>query len=96
MVRSRAAWNVILRVRLTELKIRRTAIDALLATAVVHVTLHPMPPVDIRRRVGKSEAALNDPDLIVEATRTIRSLVQQIVLTPDDASANVLAVHSHV
>ena len=91
------AWNEILRVRLTELETRRMQIDAELATAVVPapVTLHPNAAGLYAARVGELEAALNDPDLIVEATRTIKSLVQQIVLTPNGASANGLAVELH-
>ena len=91
------AWNDILRVRLTELETRRKQIDAELAAAVVPapVTLHPNAAGLYAARVGELEAALNDPDLIAEATRTIRSLVQQIVLTPDEASANGLAVDLH-
>ena len=91
------AWNDILRVRLTELETRRTQIDAELAAAVVPapVTLHPNAAGLYAVRVGELEAALNNPDLIVEATRTIRLLVRQIVLTPDDASANGLAVDLH-
>ena len=91
------AWNDILRVRLTELETRRKQIDAELATAVVAapVTLHPNAAGLYAARVGELETALNDPDLIVEATRTIRSLVQQIVLTPDEASTNGLAVDLH-
>ena len=71
------AWNEILRVRLTELETRRTQIDAELATAVVPapVTLHPNAAGLYAARVGELEAALNDPDLIVEATRTIKSLM---------------------
>ena len=38
---------------------------------------------------------MNDLELIGEATRRIRSLVQQIVLTPDEESANGLAVDLH-
>ena len=92
-----AGQNDILRVRLTELETRRKQIEAELSTAVVHapVTLHPNAAGLYAARVGELESALNDPDLIVEATRTIRSLVQQIVLTPDEASANGLAIDLH-
>ena len=92
-----AGQNDILRVRLTELETRRKQIEAELSTAVVHapVTLHPNAAGLYAARVGELESALNDPDLIVEATRAIRSLVQQIVLTPDEASAHGLAVDLH-
>ncbi len=88
------AYNEILRARLTELETRRTQIDAELATAIVPppVTLHPNAAGLYAARVRDLEAALNEPDLVMEATRTIRSLVQQIVLTPDEESANGLAL----
>ena len=91
------AYNEILRARLTELETRRTLIDAELAMAVVPapVTLHPNAAGLYAARVGELEAALNDLELIGEATKTIRSLVQQIVLTPDEESANGLAVDLH-
>ena len=59
------------------------------------MTLHPKAAGLYAAGVGKLESGLNDPDLIVEATQMIRSLVQQIVPTPDEASANGLAVHLH-
>ena len=91
------AWNEILRERLTELETRRTQIDRELAATVAPppVTLHPNAAGLYATRVAELEAALSEPDLIAEATQTLRSLVKQIVLTPDEASANGLAVDLH-
>ena len=91
------AWNEILRDRLTELETRRTEIDRDLAATVAQspVTLHPNAAGLYAARVGELEAALSEPDLIAEATQTIRSLVKQIVLTPDTNAPNGLSVDVH-
>ena len=91
------AWNEILRDRLTELETRRTQIDRDLAATVAPspVTLHPNAAGLYAARVGELEAALSEPDLLAEATQTIRSLVQQIVLTPDTDAPNSLSVDVH-
>ena len=68
------AWNDFLRVGLTKLETRRKQIDANLAASVVPapVILYPNAAGLYAARVRETEAALNNPDLIAEATRTIR------------------------
>ena len=63
--------------------------------APLPVTLHPNAASLYAARVGELEAALSEPDLIAEATQTTRSLVQQIVLTPDTDAPNGLSVDMH-
>ena len=91
------SWSAMLHSRLTELETRLKQIDAELGVSVAPapVTMHPNAAGLYAARVAELEAALSEPELIEEASRTIRSLVQRIVLTPDAESANGLAVELH-
>ena len=59
------------------------------------VTLHMNAAGLYAEGVAELESALSEPELIEEASRTIRSPVQRIVLTQDASSANGLAVELH-
>ncbi len=91
------AWNDTLRSRLTELERRKAEIDRELPTTVAPapIALHPNAAGLYAARVADLESALNDPELLLEAAATLRSLIQQVVLTPDPAMPQGLAVDLH-
>ena len=60
---------------------------------VVH--LHPNAAELCATKVAKLQMALNDPGVRLEAIDALRLLIERIVLTPDDAALDGLAVELH-
>jgi site-specific DNA recombinase len=91
------AWNETLRSRLTELELRKAEIDGELARAMAPtpVALHPNAAGLYAERVADLEMALNDPELLLEAAASLRSLIQQVVLRPDSGMPQNLAIDLH-
>ena len=91
------AWNDTLRARLDELEARKAALTADLATQdqPAPAVLHPKAAEAYRRQVADLEAALNDPEVRMEASEALRSLIEKVVLTPDADVPDGLAAELH-
>ena len=86
------AQNEALRVRLTQLEGRKAAIVAKLAETELPaaVELHPNATDLYAARVDDLVSALNEPEITTDAMEAIRCLIQQIVLTQDEAAPDGL------
>ena len=92
------AWNDSLQARLTELEHRKAALTRGITEAASPapvVTLHPNAAELYRRRVAELETALAQPDIASEAAAALAALIDEVVLTPDPAAADGLAVDLH-
>ena len=89
------ARNDSLRKRLDELedqqKSLRKQLQAL-ASAEPVVRLHPNAAALYAAKVADLQAALEQPDIRLEAMDVLRTLIERIVLTPDEHAPNGLAV----
>ena len=79
------AWNNSLRARLDELEARKKGLNTELAAQdqPAPAALHPKAAEVYRRQVADLEAALNDPEVRMEASDALRSLIEKVVLTPE-------------
>jgi site-specific DNA recombinase len=91
------AWNESLHTRLTELETQKTTLAAQLAslTDPPAVQLHPNAASLYAANVADLEAALDAPDVRIEAAETLRRLIERVVLTPDPAAPDGLAAELH-
>lgn len=92
------AWNDALKQRLDDLEAQKKQLQAELAAAEAPapaVKLHPNAAAIYRAKVAELEAALNASEVKAEAADILRSLIERIVLTPDDASPDGLAAELH-
>ena len=87
------AWNPTLHARLSELEANKTELLAGIAAAdpIPAVCLHPASAEIYRSKVATLEASLNAPEIKQEAAEVLRSLIEQVVLTPDATAPNGLA-----
>ena len=76
------AWNESLHTRLTELETQKTTLAAQLAslTDPPAVQLHPNAASLYAANVADLEAALDAPDVRIEAAETLRRLIERVVL----------------
>ncbi len=77
-------YNPALTTRLTALEADKAAAEAkrLALAPGPAIEIHPNLPALYRRKVEHLQAALNDPELRVEAGEALRSVITRIVLTP--------------
>ena len=54
--------------------------------------LHPNAAALYAVKVAELQAAMDQPDIRVEAMEMLRTLIERIVLTPDESAANGLAI----
>jgi site-specific DNA recombinase len=92
------AWNDTLRQRLNDLEARKAELTTKLAQAVnptPTVRLHPNAAEIYRAKVASLEESLNAPNIRLEASEALRSLISRIVLTPDANAPDGLAAELH-
>jgi site-specific DNA recombinase len=89
------AWNDILQKRLNELEAQQTALREQLQTTdspAPVVRLHPNAATLYAAKIADLQAALDQPDIRLEAIDVLRTLIERIVLTPDKSAPNGLAI----
>ena len=89
------AWNDALKTRLNDLEAQQAALRQQLQTAASPepvVRLHPNAAGLYAAKVAELQTALDQPDIRVEAMEVLRTLIERIVLTPDETAPNGLAI----
>jgi hypothetical protein len=91
------AWSDTLRARLSELEVRKKALQAEIAAAAAPppVALHPNAAALYAAKVAELEVALNAPELRTEAAEILRGLIDRVVLTPDPEAPDGLRAELH-
>jgi site-specific DNA recombinase len=92
------AWNDSVQKRLNELEAQQATLrDQLQAAAKPDpvVRLHPNAAALYSAKVADLQAALNHPDIRVEAMEALQTLIERIVLTPDENAPDKLAIELH-
>ena len=87
------SWSDAIKTRLHELENRKAQLKADLAAldAPAPVRLHPNAAAMYARQIAELEAALNADDIRTEAAEALRTLIDQVVLTPDPMAPDGLA-----
>jgi site-specific DNA recombinase len=94
----KGAWNDSLQKRLNELEAQQAALREQLQTAASPapvVCLHPNAAALYAAKVANLQAALDQPDIRIEAMEVLQTLIERIVLTPDENAPNGLAIELH-
>ncbi len=89
------AWNDVLKTRLNDLEAQQASLRQQLQAAASPtpvVRLHPNAAALYAAKVAELQTALDQPDIRVEAMEVLRTLIERIVLTPDEAAPNSLAI----
>ena len=89
------AWNDSVQKRLNKLEAQQTVLLEQLQTTVSPVPvvrLHPNAAALYAAKIADLQAALNQPDIRLEAMAVLRTLIERIVLTPDESAPNGLAI----
>ena len=92
------AWNDSLQERLNELEAQQAALREKLQAAAIPapvVRLHPNAVALYAAKVADLQAALNQPDIRLEAMEALQTLIERIVLTPDESAPDRLAIELH-
>ena len=87
-------WTPSLKQRLRELEQRQGELETqtITATPPPNLQLHPSMADLYRRKVEQLEMALNDPSIRPEATGILRSMIEHIILTPEEGAPQGLRV----
>jgi len=88
-------WNDSLQKRLNKLEAQQTALREQLQTAASPapgVSLHPNAAALYTSKVANLQAALDQPDIRIEAMEVLQTLIERIVLTPDEHAPDRLAI----
>jgi len=89
------AWNDALKTRLNDLEAQQASLRQQLQAAASPapvVRLHPNAAALYAAKVAELHTALDQPHIRVEAMEVLRTLIERIVLTPDETAPNGLAV----
>jgi site-specific DNA recombinase len=89
------AFDETLRGRLDGLESRKAEIEAAIRTTIEPAPparLHPASAELYQARVADLEAALNDPEIRMEAAEALRGLLDRVALTPDPEAPDGLRV----
>ena len=83
------AYTVSMNQQLRDLESGEARLNAELAAATAPVEpprLHPKAAEIYRGKVAELEASLNSPEIMVEASEVLRTLIEKVALTPDPAA----------
>lgn len=92
------AWNDSLQKRLNDLEAQQAALREQLEAAASPapvVQLHPNAAALYAAKIADLQAALEKPDIRVEAMEKLQALIERIVLTPDETAPDRLAIELH-
>jgi hypothetical protein len=92
------AWNDSLKQRLNELEAQKRQLEDQLSRAAAPapvVRLHPNAAALYAAKVVDLQAALNQPAIRTEAMESLRTLIDKVILTPDDPGPDGLAAELH-
>ena len=92
------AWNDSVKQRLNALEAEKRQLQAQRASAETSdntVRLHPNAAALYAAKVADLQAALNDAAIRAEAAESLGSLIEKVVLTPDDSAPDGLAAELH-
>jgi site-specific DNA recombinase len=92
------AWNDVLKTRLNDLEAQQASLRQQLQTAASPepvVRLHPNAAALYAAKVAELQTALDQPDIRVETMEVLRTLIERIVLTPDETAPDRLAIELH-
>ena len=92
------AWNDSIKKRLNEMEAQQAALREQLQAAANPdpvVRLHPNASALYAAKVADLQAALNHPDIRVEAMEALQTLIERIVLTPNENAPDKLAIELH-